>query len=109
MPGALDTALLRPGRLSFKLEFDGHPGNADRLAILKASARPVRGAEHSDWPSLVDATEGWTAAELAMIWTEAGIFAALDERAELCAEDILGGLSRATRNREVSRRQERKA
>ena len=105
LPGALDTALLRPGRLTFKLEFNGHPSPEDRLRILQASARGVRGAQHADWPLLVEATDGWSAAELAMIWTEAGVLAVLDERLELCGEDVMGGLARAARNREVSRRQ----
>lgn len=106
LPGALDAALLRPGRLTFKLEFEGSPGPEDRLRILQASARGVRGAEHADWQALVEATEGWSAAELAMIWTEAGVLAAVDERDQLCAEDIAAGLIRAGRNRDVSRRQE---
>lgn len=105
LPGQLDSALLRPGRLSFKLEFSGHPTREDRLAILHASARKVNGKDNTDWSTLVDATEGWTAAELAMIWTEAGVFAVLDDRLSLCSEDIEAGLVRAARNREVSRRQ----
>lgn len=106
LPGALDSALLRPGRLTFKLEFEGHPGPEDRLKILQASARGVRGAEHADWRGLVETTDGWSAAELAMIWTEAGVLAVVDERDELCAEDVAAGLLRAARNRDVSRRQE---
>ena len=105
LPGQLDAALLRPGRLSFKIEFSGNPTHEDRLAILRASARKVLGRENADWPSLVDATDGWSAAELAMIWTEAGVLAVLDERTSLCTEDIEAGLVRAARNREVSRRQ----
>lgn len=106
LPGALDTALLRPGRLTFKLEFEGHPSPEDRLKILQASARGLRGAEHADWPVLVETTDGWSAAEMAMIWTEAGILAVVDERDELCAEDIAAGLIRAARNRDVSRSQQ---
>lgn len=106
LPGALDTALLRPGRLTFKLEFEGNPSPEDRLKILQASARGVQGADHADWQHLVVTTDGWSAAELAMIWTEAGVLAVLDERDELCAEDVTAGLVRAARNRDVSRRQE---
>lgn len=105
LPGTLDAALLRPGRLTFKIEFDGSPGPDDRLKILKASAREVRGADHADWQALVEATDGWSAAELAMIWTEAGVLAVVDERDQLCTEDVAAGLSRAARNRDVSRRQ----
>lgn len=106
LPGALDTALLRPGRLTFKLEFEGRPSPEDRLKILQASARGVHGSEHADWGVLVETTDGWSAAELAQIWTEAGVLAVVDERDELCAEDVDAGLLRAARNRDVSRRQE---
>jgi len=105
LPGQLDSALLRPGRLSFKLEFSASPTPEERLAILQASARKVTGKENADWPALVAATEGWSAAELAMIWTEAGVLAVLDDREYLCAEDIDAGAKRAARNREISRRQ----
>ena len=106
LPGALDTALLRPGRLTYKLEFEGNPSPEDRLKILQASARGVQGADCADWQLLVETTDRWSAAELAMIWTEAGVLAVLDERDELCAEDVTAGLVRAARNREISRRQE---
>lgn len=106
LPGALDTALLRPGRLTFKLEFDGQPGPQDRLKILQASARGVKGSENADWNHLVETTEGWSAAELAMIWTEAGVLAVLDERTSLCTRDVEAGIDRARDNREISRRQE---
>jgi transitional endoplasmic reticulum ATPase len=109
LPSQLDSALLRPGRLGFKLEFSGHPTSDDRLAILRASARKIHGNDNADWPGLVEATDGWTAAELAMIWTEAGILAVLDGRTSLCSEDIAAGLARAARNREVSRRQAQRA
>lgn len=106
LPGALDTALLRPGRLTFKLEFGGNPSPEDRLSILRASARGVQGAENADWQFLVETTDGWSAAELAMIWTEAGVLAVVDKREALCTEDVTAGLVRAARNRDVSRRQQ---
>lgn len=109
LPGALDTALLRPGRLSYKVEFNGHPDADDRLSILRASSRDVRGAENADLATLVHETEGWTAAEMAMIWTDAGVLAALDGRDKLNAIDIREGHARAKRNRDTTRRQEGQA
>lgn len=106
LPGTLDTALLRPGRLSFKVEFDAHPDSHDRLAILRASSRRVRGASNADLEALVDETDGWTAAEISMIWTEAGVLSALDGREALNAEDIQEGHARAKHNREITLRQE---
>lgn len=109
LPGALDTALLRPGRLSFKIEFNGRPDSEDRLAILGASSRRVHGAGNADLETLAEETEGWTAAEMSMIWTEAGILAALDGRENLNAEDIREGHARARLNRETTLRQEGRA
>ncbi|GGO77419.1 ATP-binding protein [Nocardioides deserti] len=105
LPGALDTALLRPGRLSFKVEFNGHPNGGDRLAILRASSRRVLGADKADLEALTEGTEGWTAAEMSMIWTEAGVLAALDGRNRLNAEDVREGYVRARMNRETTLRQ----
>lgn len=106
LPGALDTALLRPGRLSFKIEFDAQPDAHDRFAILRASSRRVRGSGNADLATLVDETDGWTAADISLIWTEAGVLAALDGRDLLNAEDIREGLLRAKFNREITLRQE---
>jgi transitional endoplasmic reticulum ATPase len=106
LPGALDTALLRPGRLSFKIEFNGQPSSEDRLAILRASSSRVLGADRADLNALTAGTNGWTAAEMSMIWTEAGVLAALDGRGMLNAEDIREGHARAKANREITLRQE---
>jgi transitional endoplasmic reticulum ATPase len=109
LPGALDTALLRPGRLSYKVEFNGHPDADDRLSILRASSRQVSGANNADFEVLVEETEGWTSAEMSMIWTDAGVLAALDGRDKLNAVDIREGHARTRRNRETTRRQEGRA
>ncbi|SDC88442.1 transitional endoplasmic reticulum ATPase [Nocardioides lianchengensis] len=109
LPGSLDTALLRPGRLSYKVEFNGHPDADDRLSILRASSRHVRGADNADLETLVEETDGWTAAEMAMIWTDAGVLAALDGRDNLNFTDIREGHARAKRNRATTRRQEGQA
>ena len=39
-------------------------------------------------------TEGWSAAELAAIWTEAAILAVTDERDVILTEDYIGGYER---------------
>lgn len=106
LPGALDTALLRPGRLSFKIEFNGHPNGEDRMAILQASCSRILGSDKADLEALTAGTEGWTAAEMSMIWTEAGVLAALDGRGKLNAEDVREGHARAKTNRETTLRQE---
>lgn len=101
-PGALDDALLRPGRLGHKLEFT-YPDESDRYQILQTQvARPIEFLEGEEPPldDLVDKTDGWTAADLAAIWTEAAIFAALDGRDGLSVEDIYAALPLVQRIRQ---------
>lgn len=89
LPTALDDALLRPGRLGHKLVFS-IPSAADRFQILQAQSRDIQFMPGNEPPldELVEQTAGWTAAELAHIWTEAGILAVLDGRRRLCLEDV---------------------
>ncbi|MEU4243440.1 AAA family ATPase [Actinoplanes sp. NPDC026619] len=93
---ALDDALLRPGRLAHKIEFV-LPGPADRKAVLDASSRAIKFSEPVDLAALAGRTDGWTSADLAAIWTEAGILAALDGRTTLSAEDVDEGMQRVQR------------
>ncbi|MFI5925547.1 ATP-binding protein [Micromonospora sp. NPDC051543] len=96
LPSALDDALLRPGRLAHKLEFA--PSDTDsRVAILKASSRRLRFSEAPDLHEIAGLTNGWTAADLTAIWTEAAILAALDRRKALCLEDVREALPRVQR------------
>jgi transitional endoplasmic reticulum ATPase len=94
IPGALDDALLRPGRLGHKLVFD-FPDEADRYRILEAQiAKPIQFMPGEEPPldDLASKTVGWTAADLAAIWTEAGILADLDKRDRLCLQDVYAAL-----------------
>lgn len=91
LPGALDEALLRPGRLGHKLVFS-LPSEGDRLQILTASSRKVKFRTPPDFSVLAQLTEGWTAADLAAIWTEAGLAATLDHRKSIAWEDVLVGV-----------------
>ena len=47
-------------------------------------------------------TEGWSAAELAAILTEAALLAVEDGRREIYEEDYIGGYQRRARYRELS-------
>ena len=93
LPTALDTALLRPGRLGHKLVFS-FPGQADRYQIMKAQTAGMRFMPGQEPPldDLAEKTSRWTAADLEHIWTEAGILAALDGRERMCLEDIYTAL-----------------
>lgn len=98
LPGALDPALLRPGRLSHKLVFD-LPDESDRFQILKVQAARASFAngDDLDLDELVELTPGWTAADLAAIWTEAGVLASLDRRVVLIKEDVTAAIGEVQR------------
>lgn len=100
LPGSLDDALLRPGRLGHKLTF-AVPSESDRILILEASSRKISFSENPDLAMVARATDGWFAADLAAIWTEAGIAAALDRRESICWEDVLAGIDQQARERQV--------
>lgn len=100
LPGALDDALLRPGRLGHKLVFS-LPSAEDRVQILSASSRKVLFGERPDLSALAQLTQGWTAADLAAIWTEAGLAATLDHRKSIAWEDILIGVEAVDRDRKT--------
>lgn len=97
-PGALDDALLRPGRLGHKLVFS-LPTEDDRVQILRASSRKVQFREAPDLWTLARLTDGWTAADLAAVWTEGGLAATLDDRKSIAWEDILIGVEAVDRDR----------
>jgi len=100
LPGALDGALLRPGRLGHKIVFS-LPSEEDRVRILAASSRKVTFREPPDRAALAQITAGWTAADLAAIWTEAGLAAALDGRQSIAREDIIIGVEAVGRDRKT--------
>lgn len=106
LPGALDDALLRPGRLGHKLVFS-LPSEGDRVQILKASSRKVKFREKPDLSALAKLTVGWTAADLAAIWTEAGLATTLDHRNSIAWEDILIGVETVDRDRRTQLKAEK--
>lgn len=99
-PGALDDALLRPGRLGHKIVFS-LPSEIDRVQILRASSQKVKFRNKPDISAVARLTDGWTAADLAAIWTEAGLAAALDRRESIAWEDILIGIATVDHDRKT--------
>ncbi|MCM3534964.1 AAA family ATPase [Cellulosimicrobium funkei] len=83
----LDPALTRPGRFDWEIEF-GLPGVVDRLEILRVRARELKTAQDLPLEDIAVLSEGWSAADLASIWTEAALVAAGDSRGEIAAEDV---------------------
>jgi len=70
-PDALDTALLRSGRLDLQLKVD-LPDDNSRLAILQVhnQDRPIMGV---DFANLARETEGWNGADLALLSNQAAL------------------------------------
>lgn len=95
-PEALDPALLRPGRFDRQVAFR-MPDDHDRLEILKVGAAPLQTEGDLPFEDVAALTTGWSAAELALIWTEAGQVASRDERSRISAEDMVIGYERAAR------------
>jgi transitional endoplasmic reticulum ATPase len=92
-PQDIDPALRRPGRLDWEINFP-LPNRLNRELILKASAKHIIIEDNlpHDWISRN--TEGWSAADLTAIWSEAALLAASDDRAEIITEDYIGGFER---------------
>jgi transitional endoplasmic reticulum ATPase len=88
--GDIDPALRRPGRFDWEINFP-LPNQEDRAAILVASARKIRIAGPLPHARIAEMTETWSAADLAAIWTEAAMFAAVDGRDAIILEDYIGG------------------
>jgi transitional endoplasmic reticulum ATPase len=102
-PRDIDVALRRPGRFDWEVAFP-RPGREDREAILRAASKGLKLREPLQHAEIAAITEGWSAAELAAIWSEAAILAVLDRRAAIRKEDYRGGYDRVAvqRNRTQS-------
>lgn len=78
-PDTLDPALMRPGRIDRKIEIP-LPNEVARLDILKIHARPVAKRSELDYEAIVKLSDGFNAADLRNVVTEAGMFAIRDDR-----------------------------
>ncbi len=83
----LDPALTRPGRFDWEIEF-GLPLLADRFEILKIDESRLQTDIELPIEDIASLTEGWSAAELTSIWTEAALLAAENQRDKISAEDL---------------------
>ncbi len=101
-PKDLDVALRRPGRFDWEIEFP-YPDEHDREDILTKTARRL--CTRDPLPHAVIATKsvGWSAAELAQIWSEAALLAVEDKRRQIYEEDYVGGFERVSRYRNRAR------
>ena len=101
-PQDLDVALLRPGRFDWEIHFP-YPNQSDREDILTKTARRLKTRGPLPHGDIAAKSEGWSAAELTAILTEAALLAVEDGRREIHEEDYIGGYQRRSRYRELSR------
>ena len=97
-PQDLDIALRRPGRFDWEIEFP-YPDKRDREDILTKTARRLRTCDPLPHNAIAAQADGWSAAELAAIWSEAALLAVQDKRCTIHDEDYIGGFERISRNR----------
>ena len=97
-PADLDLALRRPGRFDWVIDFP-YPNECDRKDILVKTARRLRTREPLPHGEIAAMTEGWSAAELAQIWSESALLSVQDRRRCIYAEDYVGGFERVERYR----------
>lgn len=102
---SLDPAILRPGRFDRHVAF-GSPQASDRLAILKVGARRLNIRGDLPFRDIATLTEGWSAADLALIWTEASTVASRDRRGGISPEDMVLGFERAEHAVHASRQRQ---
>ncbi len=101
-PQDLDVALRRPGRFDWEIDFP-YPGLDDRKDILTRTARGLRTKTPLPHSTIASRSSGWSAAELAQIWSEAALLAVADNRREIWAEDYIGGFERVARYRHLTK------
>lgn len=101
-PDDIDDALRRPGRFDWELQFP-LPQGADRTQILAKAARRLRTSDDLPHKRVAGMTDGWSAAELAAVYSEASLLAASDERDRIMTEDYLGGVERVRDHRSRKR------
>lgn len=89
----VDPALRRPGRFDWEIEF-GLPTLADRQAILDVSSRNVSTFGPLPTAEIACRTDGWSAAKLTSIWTEAALIAAQAGRCSIHELDFVEGFER---------------
>ena len=97
-PQDLDVALRRPGRFDWVIHFP-YPDLSGRIDILRKTARKHQTNGSLSHAAIAAATDGWSAADLAQIWSEAALLAVDDNRQCIYDEDYTGGFERVSRNR----------
>ena len=96
-PDTLDPALLRPGRLDRKIEFN-LPDLAGRTNILSIHSKSLNCEKNIRWELIARLCPNTTGAELRSVCTEAGMFAIRARRKAVTEADMLEAVQVRTRS-----------
>jgi 26S proteasome regulatory subunit T4 len=99
-PDVLDPALMRPGRLDRKIEIP-LPNEAARVDVLKIHGGPITKKGDIDYESVVKLADGFNAADLRNVCTEAGMFAIRAERDYVIEEDFMKAVRKVAENKKL--------
>jgi cell division protease FtsH len=93
-PHLLDPALVRAGRLGFKVRF-GEPDEAEREQLLRLFARAIPQEAEIAWSDLAGLTRGSTPADLRQVVADAAGLAVADDRDVMTGVDLAAAVRRA--------------
>lgn len=96
----IDVALRRPGRFDWQIDF-GMPTVSDRLAILEVSGARLSLYGPLPLEEVAELSDGWAAARLTSIWTEAALLAAKDSRSAISDLDFVEAFERVSGRKPV--------
>jgi len=99
-PDVLDPALMRPGRLDRKIEI-ALPNEGARVDILKIHCGPITKKGDIDYDGVVKLADGFNAADLRNVCTEAGMFAIRAERDYVIEEDFMKAVRKVGENKKL--------
>ncbi|KYQ92702.1 26S protease regulatory subunit S10B [Tieghemostelium lacteum] len=99
-PDVLDPALLRPGRLDRKIEIP-LPNEGGRVDVLKIHASSITKHGDIDYDAIAKLSDGFNAADLRNVCTEAGMFAIRAERDYTIEEDFFKAVRKVSDNKKL--------
>jgi len=92
-PDTLDPALVRPGRIDRKIEFN-LPDLKGRIKIFRIHVKKLSCAKNIRFPLLARLCPNTTGAEIRSVCTEAGMFAIRDRRKKISEKDFLSAIEK---------------
>lgn len=95
-PDTLDPALMRPGRLDRKIEFE-LPKLKGRTKILEIHSRSLSCEKNIRWELIARLCPNTTGAELRSVCTEAGMSAIRARRRAIIEKDLLGAVDKVVK------------